>query len=149
LDGESRARKFAWGRPLSNHPDWPWQGALGVLLATAVFACAGRAGRSTAVPPTVAQWSGVGAIALVSGVLIGWAAANVPLESLGVGGWIHSVAMFAVAAVAPVAGAEALVRNVPTPAFSKVLARAKGSRLSSLGLTLGGCWIVLAALATE
>jgi glucan 1,3-beta-glucosidase len=146
LDGASRTRKFARGRPLSNHPDWPWQGALGVVLAVAVFVCAGR---SAAVLPRVVQWSGVAAIALVSGVLIGWAAASVPVESLGVGGWIHSAAMFAIAAIAPVACAAALVRNRPIPAFSEVLARAKGSRLGPLGLALGACWIVLGAVATE
>src|SRR5262249_53999108 len=37
LDGASRAPKFAWGEHLSNHPEWPWQAAAGVLFAAAVF----------------------------------------------------------------------------------------------------------------
>ncbi|HML13047.1 MAG TPA: beta-(1-6) glucans synthase [Xanthobacteraceae bacterium] len=121
LDGASRAPKFAWGMPLSNHPQWPWQAAIGVLLAAAAFSAAAAAGHSGAIPRARGHWFGVAAIALVAGVLIGWAAANVPLESLGVGGWIHSLAMLAVALVAPVLGAAALGGGIPIPAFSQVL----------------------------
>jgi len=149
LDGASRQRKFVWGMPLSNHPDWPWQAMLGVFFAAAVFVSAARAGRSAVIPPTTAQWLGVAAIALMQGVLIGWAAANVPLQSLGIGGWIHSVVMLVIALIAPVAGAAAHLRNAPIPAFSGVLGRASDSRLDSLGLVLGGTWIALGALATE
>jgi exo-beta-1,3-glucanase (GH17 family) len=147
LDGASRAPKFAWGVPLSNHPMWPWQAIAGVLLAAAAFLAAGAARRRSA-PPAAAQWFGVGAIALVPGVLIGWAIANVPLESLGVGGWVHSLAMLAVALVAPVAGAAALMRNIPVPAFSDVLGYRK-HRCASLGFALGASWVVLCAIATE
>src|SRR5262249_15949958 len=149
LDGESRTRKFDWGVPLSNHPYWPWQATLGILLAAAVISSAGRAGRLATAPPTVLQWSGILALALVPGVPVGWAAANVPTESLGAAGWIHSLAMFAVAAVAPIAAAAALVRNLPIPTFSDVLAHAKGSRFGSVELVLGVCWILLGVLATE
>jgi exo-beta-1,3-glucanase (GH17 family) len=148
LDGTSRERKFTWGQPLSNHPAWPWQAAVGAVLALGVFLCAGVAGRN-APRATPTEWLGVAAIALVPGVLIGWAAASVPLESLGVGGWIHSLAMLAVAVVAPVAGAAGLVRNMPIPAFSDVLGYAKGRPLGRLELALGATWIVLCAIATE
>ena len=148
LDGASRAPKFAWGVPLSNHPMWPWQAAAGVLLAAATFLAAGAAGRRGS-PPAAAQWFGVGAIALAPGVLIGWAIANVPLESLGVGGWLHSLAMLAVALVAPVAGAAALILNIPTPAFSDVLGHRKHHRPAPLGLALGASWVVLCTIATE
>src|ERR1043166_6243610 len=85
LDGASRARKFAWGVPLANHPAWPWQAAAGILLAAATFLAAGAA-RGRAAPPSRAQWFGVVTIALGAGVLIGWAIADVPLASLGAGG---------------------------------------------------------------
>ncbi len=146
LDGASRQRKFAWGTPVSNHPDWPWQAIVGVLLAVAVFGCAGQAAPG---PPTALQWLGVAAVALVPGILIGWAAANVPLESLGIGGSLHSVAVLVIAVIAPLAGAAALLRNVPIPAFSDVLGRARGSRLDPLALALGATWIALGVLATE
>jgi hypothetical protein len=146
LDGASRAPKFAWGVPLSNHPMWPWQAAAGVLLAAAAFLAAGAA-RPNGAPPATAQWFGVATIALVPGVLIGSTIANVSLESLGVGGWAHSLAMLAVALVAPVAGAAALMRNIPVPAFSDVLARPSDRRVT--GRLLGASWVVLCAIATE
>jgi exo-beta-1,3-glucanase (GH17 family) len=148
LDGTSRAPKFAWGVPLSNHPAWPWQAAAGLLLAAAGFLAAAAAGRRAASPGGM-QWFGVAATVLVPGVLIGWAIANVPLESLGVGGWVHSLAMLAVALVAPVAGAAALMRNMPRPAFSDVLGYRKHRRPTPLGLALGVSWIVLCVIATE
>jgi glucan 1,3-beta-glucosidase len=149
LDGTTRAPKFAWGVPLSNHPAWPWQAAAGVLLAAAVFLAAGAAGRRAATPPGGARRFGVAAIALIPGILIGWAIANVPLESLGVGGWLHSLAMLAVALVAPVAGAAALVRNIAVPAFSHVLGHHKHPRPAPSDFALGASWVVLCAIAAE
>jgi exo-beta-1,3-glucanase (GH17 family) len=148
LDGTNRTPKFAWGVPLSNHPMWPWQAAAGVLLAVAAFLAAGAAGRRTATPATGTQCLGVAAIALVPGVLIGWAIANVPLESLGIGGWVHSLAMLAAALVAPVAGAAAFMRDIPVPAFSDLLGSRK-RRPAPLVFALGAAWVVLCAIATE
>jgi len=149
LDGQTREPKFAWGDPLSNHPQWPWQAGAGVLLATAVFVAAGAAARKVVTPLSGAQWLGVAGIALVPGVLIGWAVADVPLVSLGVGGWIHSLAMVAVALVAPAAGAAALMRNIPIPSFSDVLGRARDRPPTRVGLALGASWIVLCTIAIE
>jgi exo-beta-1,3-glucanase (GH17 family) len=149
LDGRSRAPKFAWGVPLSNHPVWPWQAAAGIVLAAAVFFAAGLAGRRAATPPVDTQWFGIAAIALVPGVLIGWALANTPLVSLGVGGWAHSLAMLAVALIAPIAGGVAFMRSIPVPAFSDVLSRASERAATSAALPLGACWVVLCAIAIE
>jgi exo-beta-1,3-glucanase (GH17 family) len=145
IDGGTREPKFAWGTPLSNHPAWPWQAAIGIALAAAVFLAAGRAeGR-----PTAAHWLGVAVTALVPGILIGWAVAAAPLESLGIGGWAHSLVMVAVAMVSPVAGAAALVRDRSVPAFSRVLARAEERPKDRLVLALGVAWIVLCVIAVE
>jgi glucan 1,3-beta-glucosidase len=149
LDGQSRAPKFAWGVPLSNHPGWPWQAAIGALLAAAVLLAAGSAAPRTATLPTRAQWFGIAVIAFVPGVLIGWAVANMRLESLGVGGWIHSVAMLAPAVIAPVAGAAALMRNSPAPSLSDVLGHPKKRSPARVGSALGFSWVVLCALAVE
>jgi exo-beta-1,3-glucanase (GH17 family) len=149
LDGASRAPKFAWGVPLSNHPDWPWQAAVGVLLAAAVFLGAGAASRSVLKPPDSTRWFAVAAIAFGPGVLIGWAVANVPVESLGVGGWVHSLAMLAIALVSPVAGALALMRDSPVPAFSEILGRPENGLRKLDGLGLGICWVLLCAIAAE
>ena len=148
LDGTTRERKFVWGASLSNHPAWPWQAAVGLALAAAVFLAARLASR-TAAPPTATQWFGVVVMALAPGILIGWALANAPLESLGIGGWAHSLAMIAVAVVAPPAGAAALVHNIPIPAFSRLLASREGRPTDRVVLMLGVAWIVLSAIATE
>ncbi len=37
LTADSRLPKFAWGKPVSNHPHWIWQAMAGVLLAAGVF----------------------------------------------------------------------------------------------------------------
>src|SRR5262249_37176896 len=102
-----------------------------------------------ATPFSGAQLFGVTAIALVPGVLIGWAVANVPLESLGVGGWMHSLVLLAFALVAPVAGAAALMRNIPVPSLSQVLGRPQDRAPPRVALALGLAWIVLCAIATE
>jgi exo-beta-1,3-glucanase (GH17 family) len=149
LDGATRERKFAWGAPVSNHPTWPWQAAIGIALAAEVFIVAGMAGRNAAARLNWAEWFGVVAMALVPGVLIGWALANVPLESLGVGGWAHSLAMVMVAVAAPVVGAAALIRNVAVPPFSCVLARAPERPTDRLVMALGVSRIVLCVLATQ
>jgi exo-beta-1,3-glucanase (GH17 family) len=148
LDGQTRARKFAWGAPLSNHPAWLGQSAIGIALAAAVFIAAGTSRRKAA-PPTARQWFGVAVIALAAGILIGWAAANVPLESLGGGGWTHSLVMVALVVISPVAGAAALTRDVPVPAFSHILAPAPEQPADRLVVVLGLARIVLGVIATE
>ena len=149
LDGGSRARKFTWGEPLSNHPAWLSQAVVGVTLAVAIFLCAGRARRGASTAPSTVQWFGVAGIALLPSILMGWAVADVPLESLGIGGWIHSLAMLAVALIAPMAGAAALVTGVSVPAFSQILGQTRDRALEPLALFLGVAWIVLCVLATE
>src|SRR5262249_54435531 len=60
-----------------------------------------------------------------------------------------SLAMLAVAIIAPVAGGVAFMRNIPVPAFSDVLGRASERGASSVDMALGACWVVLCAIATE
>ena len=149
LDGASRAPKFAWGVPLSNHPDWMWQATLGVVLAAVVFLAAAAVSRRATMPPNRARWFAVAVTALVPGVLIGWAIANVPVESLGFGGWFHSLAMLATALVSPVTGAAALMQNSPVPSFSEVLGRPESGLRKLDGLALGISWVLLCAIATQ
>ena len=40
LDGYSRAPKFGWSQPVSNHPFWIWQGIGGILFAVIIFGAA-------------------------------------------------------------------------------------------------------------
>jgi len=57
--------------------------------------------------------------------------------------------MVAVALVAPVAGAAALMRDIPVPSFSEVLGRARDRPPTRVGLALGASWIVLCTIAIE
>src|SRR5262245_48091642 len=108
LDGFSRKPKFVWSQPVSNHPFWIWQGIGGILFAILVFAAAICA-RDESV--RMVQWLGVSANALAGGALIGWTIENVPLESLGIAGWARSLALAAVAFLAPVVLSAAIMRN--------------------------------------
>jgi glucan 1,3-beta-glucosidase len=143
LDGESRRFKFSLGEPVSNHPHWPLQAAGGVALAALTFAAAFVGARESKVVP-LAAWVGVAVVALVAGILIGWTVANVPLESLGIGGWLRSLAFAALAFVAPVAGAAALTRGTRVPPLARVLGRAADRPRDALAVALG---LILAALA--
>ncbi len=46
--------------------------------------------------------------AAVAGVLAGWTVENVPIESLGIGGWLRWLSFAALAIAAPIAGAAAM-----------------------------------------
>ncbi len=85
INDGARQLKFSWGEAVSNHPWWRWQAAGGVAFAVLVFGVSFAVARGHA--PTPARWLAVTGNALAGGVLIGWTIANVPLESLGLGGW--------------------------------------------------------------
>jgi hypothetical protein len=121
FEADGRTAKFAWGEPVSNFPSWRIQAAGGVAFAAAIFALAMVAARRNPVPPGLAAWAGVAAIALAAGMLIGWTVRNVPLESLGFSGWAMSLTLAALAIVSPLASAAALMRGIGTPRFSALL----------------------------
>lgn len=120
FDAEGRAPKFAWGQPVSNHPFWPWQALVGILLATLIFLGAGATARRTTGALT-ASWFGVAAIALAAGAALGWALEAMWLESLGLTGWLGSMAWVAAVALAPIAGATALMARQGVPPLYRVL----------------------------
>ena len=94
FDAATRAPKFAGAQAVSNHPLWIWQGAGGIIFAVIVFVAAMTV-RTKDTSPWL--WLAVSANAFVGGVLIGWTVENIPIESLGVGGWSRSLALAAVA----------------------------------------------------
>ena len=124
LDSDVREPKFAWGEPVSDHPLWRWQLALGLAMAAVVFAAAIRAsgGRRIAKAPARVL-VGIAVIGLASGIAAPWGLENVMIESLGPGGWIRGVAFALVALIAPVAATTALAANVVIPTFAQVLGR--------------------------
>jgi glucan 1,3-beta-glucosidase len=144
LFGSTREPKFVWGQPVSNHPQWIWQALAGLLLAAAVFGVAWRSGPAEKVPMPLRV--GVLVNAVGPGILIGWAIANAPLESFGFGGWARSLAMLAVALVAPIAATAALLRRMPAPPFAQVLGRGADRPTDLLSLVLGAGLILLTIL---
>ena len=149
FDAYARAPKFDWGAPVSNHPYWRLQAAGGVLLAVVVFAGAAVAARRRGVAPPVGHWLGVALIAVVSGTMMGWAVGSVPAESLGIGGWLRSLAWVAVALLAPPVAAAAIARGVAAPSFGHTLGRADERPHDGLALALGALLVGLTVLALQ
>jgi exo-beta-1,3-glucanase (GH17 family) len=123
-----REPKFAWGEPVSNHPLWVWQLALGLTFTAVLFAAAIRTGGGWSIAKAPGRVpAGIAAIGLVAGIAAPWALENVVIESLGPGGWIRGAAFAAVALAAPVVAAMTLAVNEAVPAFARVLGR-RGER---------------------
>ena len=129
LDDATRAPKFVWGEAVSNHPQWRWQAAGGILFALIVFGAAFAARRDA--PPRL--WLAVTVNAIAGGALIGWSIANVPVESLGFGGWLRSLAYVAVALLVPPSVSAAAMRGVALPRFSRLLGPVCRARRRSAG----------------
>ena len=146
LDADTRKIKFAWGGSVSNHPHWIWQAGAGVLLVFLTFTAAFVTARREL---EARDWATVAAIALAPGLLIGWAIANVPLESLGVGGWARSLALLAVALAAPLLTATAVTSGIAIPSFAEVLARVPDRLRDPTRLALGAVLIAIVVLALE
>jgi glucan 1,3-beta-glucosidase len=127
FDDVTRQAKFDWGKPVSNHPRWRQQAAGGVAFAALIFAAA-LWGRRRDVSP--ARWAAVAAIGLAGGSMIGWAVELVPYESLGVGGWLRSGALVALATLTPVVLAVVLMRGERLPSFAEIFAGSNGEAIS-------------------
>jgi hypothetical protein len=147
LDDATRTPKFDWGAAVSNHPLWRWQAAGGIAFAVLVFGTA-FAGRRDRAPP-LALWLAVTANAAVGGVLIGWTIANVPVESLGVGGWLRSLALTVVAFLAPPALSAAIMRGTPIPRLSRILGPVRERIRAPLALLIGAIMIATMLLAIQ
>jgi len=151
LDGKTRDFKFEWGVPVSNHPDWLRQACGGIVLAGLIFGAglAARRGRGGAGKISVPTWIGLAFMAFGPGMVVGWAIENVPIESLGVGGWLRSLALVALGVAAPLLAAAALTRGVPTPGFAQVLARAGERPADPLMMGLGLVYVLVSLMAIQ
>ncbi len=145
FDAYRRQPKFAWGGVVSNHPQWRWQAAGGVPWPGVLLGAAGAAARRSQPPANL--WLGIALIAFASGTVIGWAAANVPVESLTIGDWIRSLSWVAVALLSPILGAVALAKKAPLPSFQRMLGRERPR--DPVMLLLGVLLIALTVLAVQ
>src|SRR4051794_774410 len=135
LDDASRAFKFKFGQPVSNHPAWIWQAAGGVAFAGMIFAVAWFAGEERR--KRLSLWLAVTANALAGGILLGWAIENVPLESLGFGQWTRSLALVSVAFLSPIVASAAVMRGTTLPSLSAVLGTSDLRKADVLALLCG------------
>ncbi len=94
FDASHRQMKFAWGAPVSNHPEWRVQAAGGIAFAVLVF---GVAFWTRRVDTPSWLWPAISLNALAGGITIGWTIVNVPIESIGAGGWVRLLALAAAA----------------------------------------------------
>jgi exo-beta-1,3-glucanase (GH17 family) len=140
----TRAPKFSSALGISNHPLWLWQGAGGIIFAAFVFGAAILV-RTKDAP--LSLWLAVSVNAFVGGSLLGWTIENIPIESLGVGGWVRSVALAAVAISAPAVMSAAIMRGMPAPSFARLLGPKSERVGESLALAVGAISIALFLLA--
>ncbi len=147
LDDATRSLKFEWGAAVSNRPHWKLQAAGGILFAMIVFGAAFGARREGAAPHVL--WLAVSANAMAGGVLIGWTLANVPIESFGLGGWLRSLALTAVAFLAPPALSAAMMRGTPLPSFARLLGPASARIRDPLAIAIGVILIAAMLLAIQ
>lgn len=145
FDDAGRAPKFVWGQAVSNHPHWKMQAVGGIVFAVLVFGAALAVRRERAAP--LALWLAVTANAVAGGVLVAWAVANVPLESLGPAGWTRSLALVAVAFASPVALSAAVMRGTPMPPFAAVIGPAGARVRDPLALAIAAVSAAVLLLA--
>lgn len=139
-DADTRLAKFTWGQPVSDHPRWIAQTLGGIAFAAVILFAAYLGGGGG----TAARWSIAAAVAAVAGGSLGLAVESAPVESLGLGGWMRTIAMLAVAVSLPVVAIPAMLRGEALPGFAEILGDGRPRAL--LLLALGGLAIVLTVL---
>jgi len=144
FDAATRAPKFAGQQAVSNHPLWLWQGAGGILFSIIVFGAA-MVFRTKDTP--LKFWLAVGLIAVVGGALVPWTIENIPIESLGLSGWVRSLALAAVAISAPVVVASAIMCGTPVPTFFRILGPRDQRMRNPLALIAGAVLVSTMLLA--
>lgn len=129
-----RTMKFGWGQPVSNHPFWKAQAAVGVVYALAVFGVAFWMRRETT---PARAWLAVTANALAGGLTVGWTLHNVPIESIGIGGWVRCIALAAAAVATPLVMTMAIMREIPQPAFARIIGPEVGRTRDKVAIAVG------------
>jgi exo-beta-1,3-glucanase (GH17 family) len=144
LKATTRAPKFFGALAVSNHPLWLWQIGGGIIFAGIIF---GAASLVRTKDTSLLIWLAVGVNAFAGGTLLGWAIENIPIESLGVGGWTRSVALAAVAVAAPPAMSAAIIRGTPAPNFAGLLGPKSERAGDPLSCAIGAISIAMLLLA--
>ena len=132
---------------MSDHPDRAAQAAAGIAVAICAFAGAWFFGRGKGAASYL--WSRIAVITFLPAVLFGWTLETIPVDSIGIGGWVRMLAYAAVVAAAPVVCAIACANGRSRPAFAALLAASSDRRTGLLDLALGLVFIALTLLSVE
>jgi exo-beta-1,3-glucanase (GH17 family) len=143
----TQAPKFSFSDLVSDHPEWRQQAAAGIAVAICAFASAWLFGRGKGAANYL--WSWIAVITFLPAVLFGWTLETVPVDSIGIGGWVRMVAYAAVVAAAPIVCVIACANGRPRPAFAALLAASPDRRTDFLDLALGLVFIALTLLSIE
>src|SRR4029077_18259775 len=126
-----------WGEPVSNHPKWRIESALGIGAAVLVFAAAwfsrrkGDAGED--------GWGrdlAIAAIALGTGLVFGWAALGLPMEPPEPGDRLRSAGMIVLSLLVPLLGAGAGGGTTPLASLAVALNPPLRRQVDAWGLLL-------------
>jgi exo-beta-1,3-glucanase (GH17 family) len=134
------------GGAVSDHPEWRMQGFAGILLTALTFGSVFLAIRNKPLPAFL--WWKITALTLLPAILFGWTIEAVLVESFSPGGWLRSLALAVVAAIAPIVCAIACATSWPLPTFAALLCRTGGQR-STLTWVLGITLIALVLLSVQ
>jgi glucan 1,3-beta-glucosidase len=139
--------KFSFaGGAVSDHPYWPFQALAGIVLAALVFGATLLGGRDR--PSPRPMWWKTAALAVLPAVLFGWTLERIPIESFTAGGWLRSLALAAIAVVAPIACAMACAMRRSLPAMSDLLG-GSDERRNLLTWLLGATSIAVVVLSLQ
>jgi glucan 1,3-beta-glucosidase len=146
-DDATREPKFRWGAPVSNHPEWRLEAALGIGAALLVFVATWLSGQSRRSQPTAWGMSlAIAAIAASSGLVFGWAAMGLPMEPPELSDRMRSAGMLLLALLVPALAAVAVARGSPLGSFAVVLNPRLWPRSDGLSLLLA-CLFVATVVA--
>ena len=148
FDDATRLAKFQWGQPVSNHPRWQTQALAGIVYAILVFA-AGWLSRRPETASRPARWIAVAVSALAGGAMIGLAVEMMVYESLGIGGWLRSAALVALAAATPMTTAMLVMGGGAPASFAGVLTGRADAAVSRLEWAVGLLAIGTTLLAVQ
>jgi glucan 1,3-beta-glucosidase len=122
FDDSARELKFRWGEPVSNHPKWRIEAALGIGAAFLAFAAAWFSRRKEDAGED--GWGrdlAIAAIALSAGLVFGWAALGLPMEPPEPGDRLRSAGMIALSLLVPMLAAGAVARSAPLGSLAVAL----------------------------
>ncbi len=147
IDAGTRAPKFEWGQPVEDFPGWRMHIVVGVLAVAGAFGAAWRAGRSREEGVTPAEWGAVSLVALFGGATLGAALSALPLESLGLVGWLRNGALLALALAAVVGMPAVIASGQGLAPFSVALDGRLRARSTPMAI-LAALLLVLGVVAT-